>query len=97
MNQITINNETFFYKTEWHDGYSDDFPVTIFWKEEQEVKYRKYLFFGPWKTKIEPIVLFTIYDDSTNSNLTKGYWKQKIEREVELLGRSNELKKGELI
>lgn len=98
MKQIVINDEIFFYKTEWYDnGEYGDSPVTIFWQEEKEVKYRKYLFFGPWRTKIEPVVLFSIYDDSNNSNLTKGYWKQKIEYQIELLGRSDELKKGELI
>lgn len=95
MQTITIDGQTFDYETVWNHG--QDFPSTHFYQDIETYSYRKYLFFGKVITKTRPKLVFTIYADSKNINLTKGWWLEKIRHEIELLGRAQEIEKGELI
>jgi len=93
MKQITINNETFFYKTFSYHGEHK----TEFWKGSKKTFRRKYIFFGPIIESSEPDVLFTIYNDSDSPYLTKSWWRDEINKRIETLKRKEQLKKGELI
>lgn len=97
MKQTIINGDTWYYETKVNSNEWGDIYYTEFWKEKKPRTFRKYWFFGPWVTKEEPVVLFTIHADSGDPNLTKAWWRKKINHEIDLLKRQEEINKGELI
>lgn len=97
MKSITINNRTLQYKTFHCNSEYGDSTYTRFYEGTTIKTRKKYFFFGPKVTEIVPKHVFTIYEDVNNERLTKDWWKTRILRELELLNRSKELEKGELI
>lgn len=53
--------------------------------------------FGPKIIKEIPKKIFVIYQDCDDVVLTKDWWKTHIVRQLELLDRKSQLKRGELI
>ena len=59
--------------------------------------YKKCWLFGKKITVIEPKYVFTIWRDIQSKDYTKKQVRGWIEHELELLGREEEIKKGEII
>lgn len=93
--QVMGHNLKYFTKydcSEYHDSWT-----THFYKETVKVQKRKWWFFGPIVEGLEPIVLFKIYANALSPSLPKTWWRKRIEHEIDLLYREEELKKGELV
>ena len=100
MKEITVNGRVFQYET-FSKDFSGEFGETYYWTEfyegVTEKWVRKYIFWGEKVLKIVPTLRFTIPADSDNEFLPKSWWREKIEKELELLDRREQLEKGELI
>lgn len=94
---VQVMGHTLKYYVEYDcDEYHDSW-TTHFYKESTTIKRRRWLLFGEWIEVIKPKILFSIFADANSPNLSKDWWKQRIEDQVYLLYRKEELKKGELI
>jgi hypothetical protein len=105
MRSVTIDGRTFHYETyesndsEWGSSYWTDFYEG--YEEVEKTVWCGHLFawFKFKKVKVMvPKFAFVLHGmDANNPNITKEEWKKKISREIELLNRSEELRRGELI
>jgi hypothetical protein len=97
MKTLTINNRTFQYEifedsTEW-----GTYHYTEFYDGTITVSRKKYWLFGEKITKTIANHVFTIWCDIEDKNYTKKQVRGWIERQVELLDREEEIKRGEII
>lgn len=97
MKTITIQGKTFEYEIfcdvdQWGESF-----YTEFYSGTETFTRRKYFIFGKKETLTRPKLVFTIYDNIEDHRRTKEDTRNKIEREVELLNRKEEIKRGELI
>jgi hypothetical protein len=99
MKAITIGERTFEYQTAWisYGDVAGDEPVTIFYSGTKLVTKKKWWLFGPSIQTEVPKEVFRIYADSDDKELSKSWWRKRIEGEIDLLNRKEELEKGELI
>jgi hypothetical protein len=95
--KITISDQEFFYIEDSDCTEFGENLYTQFFQEKEVYKYKKYIIFGPIIEEIYPKVLFTIPYHLTNTKVTKTELRTRLEREVELLKRKDEIEKGELI
>ena len=97
---ITILGKKFFYNNwDYVDEYGFQYSGTEFFISTK-LKYEKKGFLGLFGPIIEievPNVLFSVTFDIENPRWTKTELRAKLEKEVELLNRKDEIKKGELI
>jgi hypothetical protein len=102
MYEIEIGGKKFNY-----DIYSDynEYDGTYHWTEfyktimvnEKKWSWRKFRFISTSNMVEKKIKLFTIGFDIHNPNYTKSDIRKKLEREVELLGRAEEIERGEIV
>lgn len=97
MKSITINNKTFYYVVQLNCTEYGNYYWTEFYQETYTETYKKYWLFGPTLTREIPIILFQLYCDIEDKYLTKSDVKERIQRQVELLDREEEIKRGEII
>jgi hypothetical protein len=99
MKKITINGIDLLYETFCDSNEYDDYFWTGFYHptEKVQIEERKYVFFGKKTVTEVPKLLFKIYEDSNDQNLSKAWWRKRIENELDLLNREQELENGELI
>lgn len=96
MKSITINGRSFQYEvfqstSEWGES-----TWTEFYEGVKTVKYRKWGLFGTQLEKTVPVHVFTIHEDANNPRKSKKWWWKRINEEIELLNRKEEIEKGEL-
>lgn len=77
---------------EWGEGY-----FTEFYEGLNIIKRKKYWLFGEVITETEPNLLFTLDFSIESAFYTKGKVRRIIEEKLELMGRKEELKRGEII
>jgi len=98
MKKITILGEEFEYKREDDSLPFDSYTITRFYQGEEEIVYRKYIFFGKKIVEKVPKEMFQVDFWIEEAN---GYTKEELrailERKVKLLHRIRELEIGELI
>jgi hypothetical protein len=101
LKTITIDGrelqyERCFNSSEWGDSTWYNFyeGTTI-----RTTAYKRFIFFGETITVTEskPKHIFTIHRDIESKHLTKKEVRNMIEKELELLDREEEIKKGNLI
>lgn len=101
MRQLKIKGESFLFDVIFDFDLYAEYYETIFYKEMKEVKYKKWLFFGPVLTREEPIVLFSVYINITDKSYTKSEVKAIVEKEYDkyigLLDREDEVRNGDYI
>jgi len=103
INQVTINGETYFYYRDVVSFGCDIFRIdTVFYKETNEIEYRKFFGLGKKVKEKVPIVLFVLYDmDYLDPNLTRLDFHKAISKELVKLHsyqtRLNEIEKGDYI
>ena len=97
LKKLFVNGQEFEYKVCSEVSEYDTYTWTEFYRGVEPVTYRKYWLFGERVTVYKPILVFKIYRDIENKGYTKAEVRKWIEREVELLNRADEIKKGEII
>lgn len=97
MKSITINNKTFYYVVQYVCSEYDNYYLTEFYQETYTETYKKYWLFGPTLTREVPIILFELAINIEDKYFTKKDIRERIERQVELLEREEEIKRGEII
>lgn len=97
MRYIVIDDRIIHYKCFHQYGeYGDDY-WTEFYEGTIQVTRKKYVIFGESITTEEPRLIFKIYEDCDCPTRSRGWWRERITRELELISRAEELKRGELI
>lgn len=94
MKEINFNDRIFQYDVVRSDIFSD---YTDFYEGTVEVKYKKYLLFGPEIVKQEPNMIFTLYFDVENAFYSKDQVRAAIEKKLKKIERIDEINKGEII
>ena len=101
MKQIEIQGRTFLYEVKRYSGDYDSsgYQITHFYKPTPIIKTRKkYLFWGPEVNYLEYERLLSLeFVDIESPKFTKEQITQKIMREINLLNRAEEIKRGEII
>jgi hypothetical protein len=97
MKEIIINGQTFKYKKFYDCSEAGDWEWTEFYKAVYTVKRKRWILFGKEYDEEVGIPLFICHFDIESTTITKSKLKQILEREVELLGRKQEILNGELI
>lgn len=97
MKSITIKGKELKYEIFYDCSEYGEYYSTVFYDGVETVEYRKYLLFGPKLKKEEPKEVFTLYFNIEDDSYTKDDLRRILEKRVELLGRAEEIEKGELI
>lgn len=101
MYEIEINGRKFSYKIRYESNEAYSYEWTEFYKtimvEEKKWSWRKFKFVLTGKMIENEIKLFDIGFDIHNPRYTKNDIRKKLEREVELLNRAEEIERGEII
>ena len=97
MRYVDIEGRIIHYKCFYEHGEYGIFSWTEFYEGTASVTRKKYLLFGEEITTEEPKLIFTIYEDCDCPRKSRGWWREKIMKELELLNRADELSRGELI
>ena len=97
MKTLTINNRTFEYEIFHHSSEYGDSAWTEFYEGTMTETHKKYWLFGKKITTIKPIKVFTIWYDIESKNHTKKQVRDWIQRQVDLLNREEEIRRGEII
>lgn len=97
MRSVTIKGKTFHYIIQYDCSEYNDYYWTEFYQETYTETYKKYWLFGPTLTREVPIILFKLGFNIEDKYFTKKYVRERIEIQVELLEREEEIKRGEII
>lgn len=106
MKKIKFQDIEFEYESFWESyGEYGDNPVTIFYMGTTQVTRKKWVrakggWGLPWKrvnvTEEIPREVFRIYDDSMDTSLSKEWWRDQIQKKIDLMNRKEELSRGDL-
>lgn len=98
-NKLEINDTTLYFKRVY-DG-RDDFDTDFFTingkKKETKWSWRQFKRIPTGRMVDNYVRRFTLYLDIEDARHTKGYVREKLEHKLELLGRQDEIKRGELV
>lgn len=94
---IEINGVTLHYERIHHCSEYGESTRYRFYHGTITRRYRKYWLFGEEITVVEPTYVFTIFRDIESKDYTKKQVRGWIEHELELMGREDEIKRGEII
>ena len=97
LKTININGRQLSYKVCYDVNEHDSYEWTEFYDGFVHTTRRKYWFFGEHITVVEPKLVFKIWKDIEDTSYTKSQVRAWIERELELMGRAEEIKRGEII
>jgi len=92
VNGRTLQYEVCFYNSEFGcDEYTEFFEGT------KSRTFRKYLLFGPKITKLVPNKVFELSINIEDPCFTKQEIRSRIEKQIELLERTEQIQRGEII
>jgi hypothetical protein len=97
MKTLTINNRTFQYELCYHSSEYGNSEWTEFYEGTITETRKKYWLFGKEITTTQPKKVFTIWQNIESKNHTKKQVRDWIEKQIDLLNREEEIKKGEII
>lgn len=97
MGKVNIKGRELKYIVQYDCSEYGDYYWTQFYVETYSKTYKKFWLFGPTLTKEVPIVLFTLHLNVEDEYYTKSDIRTKILRQLELLDRKEQIKRGELI
>ena len=97
MKTININGKEFFYEVCYHVSEYGEYVWTEFYDGSYTKTYKKYFFFGPTRTKEVYNKVFQLNFNIEDKNKTKSDIRKSLERQIELMNREEEIKRGELI
>lgn len=99
MKELKYRGYTFLYKVCDYstDGMYTSFE-TIFYSHQTYIKHiKKYYLFGPIIKKSYHKKLFTLYYNIEDVHYTKEWNEKKLDRQIGLLNRKEEIKNGEIV
>jgi len=91
---VRFNGEKLYFDIVLHGESS---LATRFWKNTVKKQRKKFWLFGPVETYEVPDYLFTVLENINDRNITKDWWLKTLEHEFELLGRADEINRGEYV
>lgn len=97
MKTLDVNGRVFEYKQYANFGECGTSNWTEFYDGTETKSKKKYLFFGPVITETIPKFVFRVPYDIEDPIHLKSAVRRTIEAYVELLGRQEEINKGEII
>ena len=97
LKTINIDERVLGYKVCHDVSEVDSYSWTEFYEGVVPVTRRKYWLFGEKITVNEPKLIFKISRDIEDTSYTKSQVRAWIERKLELMGRAEEIKRGEII
>jgi len=98
MKELNYRGRKLIYETTCDvSEYGDSYTTTFYDPNVIEItRRRKWILFGDYIIKETPKELFTIYANSMDSSLLKGWWSKRLDYELEKLERIEQLNRGEL-
>lgn len=98
MRTINIAGRELQYQTIWDCDELGEWCSTEFYEGTIEVTRRRFPKFWSKQTVTEPKMIFKIDGANTEDpKLLKGWWQEKIMEELEILDRTSQIERGELI
>ena len=97
LNYVDIDGRIIHYRCLSSIGEGVAFYWTEFYEGTVSITRKKYFLFGKKITIEKPKMIFTIYENCNCPRISRGWWRDKIMKELELLNRADELSRGELI
>lgn len=98
MKKIKINGQEFEYMLFSDvDGDSLSYYWTEFYQGTEIKTRKKYLFFGEKIFEVVPKKVFELRMDIEDHRFTKAQVREKIERQIELMNRKEEIERGEIV
>lgn len=98
MRTINIAGRELQYQTIWDCDEWGEWCWTEFYEGTIEVSKRRFPKFWTKQTVAEPKMIFKIDGANTEDpNLLKRWWNERILKELEILDRSAQIERGELI
>lgn len=97
LRYVDIDGRIIHYKCLSHIGEYGEMHWTEFYEGTEKFYKKKYFLFGEKVEYERPKLIFTIYEDCDCPRRTRGWWRERIMHNLELLNRADELKRGELI
>lgn len=97
MKSINIEGREFQYKVFKRTSDFIDYYETRFYQGIEEVLYKKYGFFGKKIPNKVPILVFELPFNIEDERYSKKELKERLLKEITLLDRKEEIKRGELI
>jgi hypothetical protein len=101
MYELEINGRKFSYDIKHDASEYDSYEWTEFYKpimvDEKIWSWRKFRFIKTGNVVEIQRKVFTIGFDIHNPRYTKNEIREKLEREIELLGRAEEIERGEIV
>lgn len=97
LKTLEINGKELQYKMYCHTSEYGSNTWAKFYIGTETKTYRKYYLFGEKIISIQPKYVFTIWKNIESEDYTKKQVRGWIERELELLDRKEEIKRGEII
>lgn len=97
MKPIYINGERYEYKLECYDAEYGDGIKTEFYLGTELKRIFNWKFWQPTKFKEVPKLMFTIWLNIESSQYSKSTIKKYIDAEIALIGRDEEIAKGNII
>jgi hypothetical protein len=98
MRTINIAGRELQYQTKWDMDEVGEWCWTEFYEGTIEVTRRGFPKFWIKRTVTEPKLIFQINGANTEDpRLLKSWWEEKILKELEILDRSAQIERGELI
>lgn len=99
-NTLTIDGRTLTFKVYRIPGkrISDEYTnITEFYEGTYTNTYKKWFWFGNTITEELPKLVFTINEAIIDPNKSKEWWTEELLKEIKILNRKEEIKRGEFI
>lgn len=97
VKKLEVNGRTLYFEKKYHEGEISDYYTTLFYTELKTKLVKKYIFFGPLIEVPDYEVAFELDVDIDSIRITKQELRKMIEKEMALLERADEIKRGEYI
>lgn len=95
--KFNFDGVEYFYDVRHADYEACSFSRTFVWRETKVVPMFNFFIWKTKKTIEERIILFTLDFDIENEKLTKEQVRERIQKQLDLLQRKEEIARGEFV
>ncbi len=97
-NILTIAGRTLTFEVVYGDNSEyGGYNKTLFYQGTKTITLKKWRFLGDRITKEIPKYVFSIDEAITDPNLSKEWWVKELIEKIKILGREEEIERGEFI
>lgn len=97
MKKIVIDAQEFEYQVFVDCDQDGTYEWTEFYQGTETRTYKRFIFFGKKITEVVPKLIFEVPINIEDSCYTKEDIRKRLSRQVELLKRAEEIKRGEIV